>query len=302
MPAIDWVPELEPTQLVLTGLAAGYYATRARTLSRRGRPVPVVRQVCFYGGLATILLALLTPIGRLADDLLSVHMVEHLLMGDIGALLLVIGLTGPMLAPILRLPGIGRLRVIANPLIALPLWLIDLYCWHLPFAYQAALENSTVHGIEHTCFIFFGANMWMCLFGPLPMPRWFGNLGKLFYIVAVRLGGTILANIFLWSGTLFYPFYSAPTSAWHVNAVTDQRMAGGIMMVEESILTICLFAWLFMRAAREWEQRDELLDFARDNGLELTPERAGRAVAAGRGEELRRRLEDRLRPTQLRPG
>jgi hypothetical protein len=63
------------------------------------------------------------------------------------------------------------------------------------------------------------------------------------------------------------------------------------MMVEESILTLCLFCWLFLRTARESEERQGLLDFAQARGLELTEARAARAVAAGRGAELQRRLE-----------
>ena len=133
------------------------------------------------------------------------HMVEHLLLGDIASLLIVLGLTGPLIAPILRIRLFDRLRVLSHPLIAFPLWAIDLYVWHLPVLYQAALRHSGVHALEHAMFLGFGINMWMCLFGPLPMPSWFGNLGKLCYIVAVRLTGTVLGNIFLWSGTVFYP-------------------------------------------------------------------------------------------------
>jgi hypothetical protein len=77
------------------------------------------------------------------------------------------------------------------------------------------------------------------------------------------------------------------------------------MMVEESLLTLGLFCWLFLRAAREGEERQELLDFAHLNGLELSDERAARAVAAGRGAELRRRLESHLGeppPSEPAPG
>jgi hypothetical protein len=63
--------------------------------------------------------------------------------------------------------------------------------------------------------------------------------------------------------------------------------------VEESILTLCLLCWLFLRAAREGEERQQLLDYARLHGVELSEARAARAVAAGRGAELRRRLEAR---------
>jgi hypothetical protein len=65
------------------------------------------------------------------------------------------------------------------------------------------------------------------------------------------------------------------------------------MMVEESLLTLGLFCWLFLRAAKESEERQDLLDWARANGIELSESRAARAVAAGRGAELKRRLADR---------
>jgi cytochrome c oxidase assembly factor CtaG len=131
----------------------------------------------------------------------------------------------------------------------------------------------------------------MCLFGPLPTPGWFGNLGRLVYITAVRLTGTVLGNIFLWSGTVFYPFYLQGDAAHHISPLADQNIAGAIMMVEESFLTLGLFCWLFLRTARESEERQGLLDFAQAQGLELTETRAARAVAAGRGAELQRRLE-----------
>jgi putative membrane protein len=186
-----------------------------------------------------------------------------------------------------------RLRRLSHPLIAFPLWAVDLYVWHLPFFYQAALRHPTVHALEHAMFLGFGVNMWMCLFGPLPTPAWFGNLGKLLYIVAVRLTGSILGNIFVWSGTVFYPFYLHGDAVHHISPLADQSVAGAIMMVEESILTLCLFGWLFLRTAREGEERQDLLDFARARGLELSETRAARAVAAGRGADLRRRLEAR---------
>lgn len=278
-------------QLAPTLLLAGLYAKRTHTLSQTTHPVPTWRQACFYGALATILVALFSPIGELSDELLYAHMIEHLLMGEIAALLIVLGLTGPLLAPVLRIRFFDRLRVLSNPLFAFPLWAIDMYVWHLPALYQAALNHLWVHALQHTMFIAFGINMWMCLFGPLPKPQWFGNLGRLLYILVVRLTGGILGNVFLWSGTVFYPFYTHPDAVHQISSLTDQRMAGGIMMTEESLLTLGLFCWLFLRAARESEERQELLDFAEDHGIELSEERASRAVAAGRGADLRRRLE-----------
>jgi len=294
-PLADADGSLIATQVGPLALLFALYTARARTLSRSGRPVPRWRQACFYAGLTTIAITL-SSLGGESQELLFAHMIEHLLLGDIAALLIVLGLTAPLIAPILRLPVIGRLRILANPLIAFPLWAIDLYVWHLPVLYQAALEHSGVHALEHAMFLGFGVNMWMCLFGPLPMPSWFGNLGKLSYIVAVRLTGAVLGNIFLWSGTVFYPFYLQSDALNHISPLADQNIAGAIMMTEESLLTIGLFCWLFLRTARESDERQELLDFARNHGVALSEQRAARAIAAGRGAELRRRLENLSRP------
>jgi putative membrane protein len=275
--------------LALLGLL---YARRAHTLAEEDHPVPGWRQACFYGGFVVIGVAL-TSLGRVSQDLLWVHMIEHLLLGDIAALLIVLGLTGPLLAPVLRIRLFDRLRALSHPAIAFPLWAIDLYTWHVPVLYEAALRHTGVHALEHAMFLGFGINMWMCLLGPLPTPSWFGNLGKLIYIVAVRLTGTVLGNIFLWSGTVFYPYYLTGDAHFHISPLADQSIAGAIMMVEESILTLALFCWLFLRTARESEERQLLLEFAQARGLELSEERAARAVAAGRGAELRERLEAR---------
>jgi cytochrome c oxidase assembly factor CtaG len=284
---------LAATQLGPLMILGLLYARRARTLALDGRAVPGWRQACFYGGFVVIGAAL-TSLGTTSQELLFAHMIEHLLLGDIASLLIVLGLTGPLIAPILRIRVFDRLRILSNPLIAFPLWMIDLYTWHLPVFYQAALRHSGIHALEHAMFLGFGINMWMCLFGPLPTPAWFGNLGKLIYILAVRLAGTALGNIFLWSGTVFYPFYLQSDSLHHISPIADQNLAGAIMMIEESLLTIGLFCWLFLRTARESEERQELLEFAARNGIALSEQRATRAIAAGRGADLRKRLETRM--------
>jgi cytochrome c oxidase assembly factor CtaG len=218
-------------------------------------------------------------------------MAEHLIIADVGALLLVLGLTGPVLAPILRIGLFDRLRILAHPLVALPLWAIDLYAWHVPGLHEAALHHEGLHALQHLCFVFFGANVWMCLFGPLPMPSWFGTGAKAAYILAVRLVGAVLANVLMFGGGAFYDAYAAGEAAHGLAPDSDQVAAGAVMMVEESLLTIGLFCWLFLRAARENDERQELLDLAAARGVDLTPDRAARAVSAGRGAELRARIE-----------
>jgi putative membrane protein len=290
---VNPIAAVVPTTVALPVIVLLYaypYWARARTLAAGGRPVPSWRQWCYYGGLAVLALALSPPVDSLSDQLLVAHMSEHLLIGDIAALLIVLGMTGPMLAPLLRVRGIQWLRVLGHPVVAIIVWAVNFYAWHIPAAYQDALRHPLVHALEHASFLAFGIAVWMALLGPLPKPRWFTNAWRLGYIIAVRLIGTVLANAMIFGGSAWYPFYRASEARWHISPIADQVAAGGVMMVEESLLTIGLFCWLFLKVAHEHEQRQELLDYAAEHGLALDEERAARAVAAGRGEELRQRL------------
>lgn len=280
---------LAPLQLLPATIAGVLYALRVHALRGTPRAVSSLRQSAFYGGLAVIVGAL-TLTGGLSGELFTAHMVEHLLIADIGALLLVLGLTGPVLAPLLRKRAIDRLRVLAHPAVAFPLWAIDLYLWHVPALHEAAVRHEGVHALQHMGFVVFGANMWMALLGPLPQPAWFGNLARLVYVIAVRLTGAVLGNVFVF-GSVFYTVYERGERLHGLSPGADQNAAGAVMMVESSLLTLGLFAWLFLRAAREGEERQELLDLAASRGVALTEARAARAVSAGRGAELRRRID-----------
>jgi putative membrane protein len=273
------------------------YRGRVRALAQQRRAVPQWRQACFAAGLIVLAAALSPPVDTLADQLLVAHMAEHLLIGDFAALLLVLGLTGPLLAPVLRNRYLGRLRVLTHPVVAFTVWVVNFYVWHLPVLYQAALRHDALHALEHATFLGFGMAMWMALLGPLPKPAWFTNAARLVYVIAVRLAGTVLANAMIFSGAIFYPIYRAGDARWHISPMADQISAAGVMMVEESLLTIGLFCWLFLKVAREGEERQELLDYAAAQGIELDERRAARAVAAGRGAELRERVRSRAHAT-----
>ncbi len=266
------------------------YHIRGRTLAAGGRAVPTWRQVCFAAGLVVLLIAASPPVDKLSEQLLVAHMAEHLLIGDIAALLLVLGVTGPLLAPLLRNRVISKLRVLTHPVVAIVVWATNFYAWHTPLLYQAALRHDALHALEHATFLAFGIAVWMALLGPLPKPDWFNNAARLVYIIIVRLIGTVLGNILIFGGSVFYPFYLTGDAHWHISPTADQVAAGGLMMIEESLLTIGLFCWLFLRVARQQEERQTLLDYAIAHGIELDERRAQRAVAAGRGDELFERL------------
>ncbi|HEX3831274.1 MAG TPA: cytochrome c oxidase assembly protein, partial [Solirubrobacteraceae bacterium] len=125
------------------------YQRRAATLRREGRPLERWRMGCFVGG-ATIAAAVqLPPFDSLADEVLIAHMIQHIVLGDVCSLLIVLGLTGPVLQPLLHIRATRGLRVISSPVVALSLWAGNLYAWHLPALYQLAIRVDLVHAFEH---------------------------------------------------------------------------------------------------------------------------------------------------------
>jgi putative membrane protein len=279
-----------PLELVPMLIAAALYARRATTLAARGRPIPLWRQICFAAGLLCILSALVSPLSDLADELVIAHMIEHLLIGDIASLLIVLGLTGPLLQPILAIRFFDRLRVLCNPLVAMPLWAIAMFVWHAPPLYDAAYGGSAIHFLEHTTFIVFGVLLWMPVFGPLPNPPWFTAGWKVVYVIVMRLIATVLGNILMWDGQVLYPIYAKGEAAHHITPLTDQSIAGVVMMVEGLFLGLGVLAWFFFQAATEGIEKQRLLDLAFQHGVELDPVRAQRAVAAGHGAHLEEQI------------
>jgi putative membrane protein len=274
---------LNPLQLVPAILVGVLYWRRTRTLAERGTPVSAWRRASFYGALALVVLALVSPLEAFAEEqFFFMHMVQHILLGDLAPLAFVAGLTGPVLRPVLALPGFDRLRALAHPLVALPLWAVNLYAWHLSALYEGALDHASIHALEHVCFFTAGGLMWAAVLEPLPGPEWFGTGAKLGYIAAVRILETVLGNVFIWSGTVFYSTYAEAPDRWGIGPLADQGIAGSIMMIEGSLVTVAALAWLFLRLAGEGELRQELLEQGVD------PRAARRAVRYGRGQELSR--------------
>ncbi len=236
------------------------YARRCRTLAEEGRPVPTSRKIAFAVGAVLILVAVVSPLDRLGNELLSVHMAQHLLLGDIAPLLIALSLSPRVLAPLWRPGALRVLRVIGDPLAALPLWIANLYLWHLPALYQLALRHDLVHALEHLMFFAFGLNMWLSVTGAVPVPRWFRQGAQLAYVAAVRVAGMLLANFLIFAGSVVYPYYRAGAARHGVSALTDQRIAGALMMIEGMVVAIAVFAWLFVRGTSDAERRQMLLD------------------------------------------
>ena len=224
--------DLIPALPAVVGVAA--YERRVRTLRARDRAVPP--RAFVWVGSALVVAGLLLP-----DRPFAVHMCQHLLIGDVGPLFVVLGLSGPILRPLLAAPAIGRLRALAHPLVALPLWSAAFVVWHLSGPYDATLRNGTLHAAEHFSFFFAGALMWSAVFEPLPGPAWFGTGAKAAYVLVLRAVGSAIALALAWG----------PSS---------KHTGGLIMFFEGGVITLLVFAWLFLRWQDEAERRQRLID------------------------------------------
>ncbi len=267
--------------IAVLGIAGALYASRARQLGSR---LPRWRVTCFLSGAVVLLFAVSSPLDAVGEEgVFWVHMLQHMLIGDLAALLLVLGITGPILQPVLQFSWAQRLRVLTHPVVAFVVWAVVFVGWHVPVLYEAALTNTFVHFVEHISFITAGVVMWAALLEALPAPEWFGTGAKLGFLAGVRTVDAILANAFWWAGSAFYPRYEASAPVWGLTAVEDQGHAGTVMMSWTGTVTLIFAVILFFRMAREGEMRQVLIE----KGLD--PVSVRRAVRYGRAETLARR-------------
>jgi putative membrane protein len=221
--------------LQISGVAAiaALYLAAWRRVRRRGLASSRRRPLAFAAGLAILVAAVAAPL----EHRFATHMLQHLLIGDLAPLCLVLGVDGPLLRPLLAIRAVQRLRVLAHPLAALPLWACNLVCWHIPALYDAALRHPEIHALQHAMFFTGGVLLWSALLEPLPGPRWFTPARKLVYVAAMWLVMLGLSQVFLWSGTSLYTGYT----------LSDQRAGGGVMLFEGSAVMIGVATWLLLR-------------------------------------------------------
>ena len=256
-PQIHWFAD--PAVLAPLALIVVIYVRRFREARREsgGRGVTWLHALAFAGCMLALLAALVTPIDGLGEDyLFSVHMFQHVLLGDIAPLLLLLSLSRVILRPVTRrLMGVERaLGPFASPITAIVIWLGTMYLWHLPALYDAAIQHPLVHALEHLSFFAAGIALWWPLVQPVPMRHGLRGLQPLAYIAGAKGGLAALGLVLAWSSTAFYPFYEDAPRIWGLTAVEDQNVAGVIMMVEQSLTLVMVLVWVFVRMLTRSEE------------------------------------------------
>jgi cytochrome c oxidase assembly factor CtaG len=267
-PHVHWT--LDPGPLSAMALGSYVYVRRFRSARAEagGRGAGPLQAAAFAAAMLALLAALVSPVDGLGEDyLFSAHMVQHILLGDIAPLLLLLSLSRVIMRPATRrLTGLERrLGALASPPALIALWLGLVYLWHVPALYDAALAHPAAHALEHASFFAAGCAVWWPLIQPVPMRRRLTGVQPLMYIFAAKAGLAALGIYLAWNSGVTYDHYAHLPRIWGLSAVEDQNVGGAIMLVEQSIVLVTVMVVLFARMldqSEEEERRRERLEDA----------------------------------------
>lgn len=264
--AVDYGWTFEPGALLLMALLAGAYATRFRAVRAQAgrhvvstRAVSPWRAVAFAGAIVVMVVALVSPVDALADQVFAMHMTQHVLLLDVVPILLMLSLTKGLLRPVTR--RMQRLERAAGPLahpaFAVVVYVAVMWIWHVPAFYDAALEHPYVHVFEHVCMLSAGSLYWWHLLSPIRSRISIGPFGPVVYMLATKLLVGLLGIGITFAPNPLYSFYEDAPRVWGLSALDDQAVAGAIMAIEQSVVMGIVLAVLFVKALEESERDEE---------------------------------------------
>jgi len=254
-----WSPDL--LALSLAAVAVAFFLQGWRRLHRRRADLaPWTRIPLFLAGVALVLLGLVSPLDAIAEEYLqSAHMLQHVLIADLGIALTLVAVRGPLalfflprdlLAPLARVRVLRRaLAFLLRPAVAISLWVATLVAWHVPALYEAALDSPAIHRLEHLSFVVVGLLVWTLIVDPahhlrLTVNERIGVAVLLFWI------GQVLSYVFVFGFEPYYDVYAEqPERLFGLSPLADQRLAGVVMMGEQA-LTLGVALVVLFRSAR----------------------------------------------------
>jgi len=254
-----------PVWLTASVLLTALVYLRGWLAIRKTRPSQFsdMQLASFLAGLAVLWLAIGSPMDGFADALLSAHMIEHLLLMSVVPPLLLFGLPvvpllrgfpAPIqrfvLGPLIRIRALRRFfHWLATPVVAWLAMNITFLAWHVPSAYDFALEHENWHAVEHLCFLFTSLLFWWCVIRPWPSGERKQGWGILLYLVSADIVNTLLSAFLAFCGRPVYVYYLDHPNPFQVSPVDDQLLGAAIMWVVGSLIFLVPAMLLTLRLA-----------------------------------------------------
>ncbi|MGH7618543.1 MAG: cytochrome c oxidase assembly protein [Gemmatimonadaceae bacterium] len=252
---------IEPGTALPIGAAALGYAAGVRRLWRHAggaRGIDRRQLALFAAGILALVVALLSPLDTMADDLFSAHMVQHMLLAIVAPPLLVAG--EPLTAWVWVIPERVRAdaaryvrrcaaagAAIATPAAVCAAHAVAIWMWHAPRLYEAALRDERVHAIEHLSFLGTGMLLWWRIM-PHGRPSRRGFAAGILIVFATMMQTGLLGALLTLSRRPWYSIHAATTARWGLTVLEDQQLAGLIMWVGGGLFYVVVMSILFV----EW--------------------------------------------------
>jgi putative membrane protein len=251
----------QPAPLVLIGaaLALLFFGRAFVRLRSRGRTdlAPWWRALAFVGGVSLGVLAVVSPLDGIGEEqLLSAHMLQHVILGDLVPVLLIVALQGPLLwmatpRPLLRaIHRTPRLRAfvafLTRPAVAFAVWAGALAVWHVPVLYEAALEQPVLHDLQHASFFLGGLLVWAQLVDPARR-RALSPLARIGFAVFLLAAGGALVNVLVFSEPLYASYLGPRERVIDLAPSVDQQAAGMVMLLEQWLTVGAFVAFMLVR-------------------------------------------------------
>ena len=261
-----------PVILVIVAAILYWLGGRGGPVGRRERAERRWRTPVFALGLLVILVAVSPPVDRLSDSLFSMHMVQHVLLIEVAAPLIVLGkpwsrMWRPFPLSTRRavagsVVGSRWVGWLVAPVVAFVLMNGVFVAWHVPVLYDAALDHPVLHDLEHFTFFATALLFWAQLLGDGPFKARLTLPWRATYAVGAMVVGWGLAVVIAMARTPIYAHYAELAHRpWGLSALADQQLAAGVMWVPASvpwtvIAIVCVYGWLDPESRRRgWVRR-----------------------------------------------
>ena len=245
---------IHPSTVVGLAVLAAIYLIRSRQAGPDDR-LSGMRKLSFFAALFVIFASLNGPIHDLSDNyLFSGHMVQHLLLTMLMPPLLIVGVPGWMLRPLLRNRAVSAVaRRVTRPISCFVIFNVVIAAWHIPALYNAAMENHDIHIVEHLMFMSAAVLMWWPLISQLPeLPR-LSYPGQMLYCFLMSIPMSVVAVYITMADSVLYPFYSSAPRIMKLSPMEDQLLGGLIMWIPGGLLFMIIMSVVFFK----WSTRGE---------------------------------------------